>query len=130
MCSIPFHRGGIVGSSLTQDNIFHINASSRSKTRSTYLFVEHSLIQAANQSCLKKDSPEFRRYIKNNRYINTLYQTNKDAKNDFLKKGFSRILLPTQECIHGISNNLKETDLIINVWKHHRFCFHRRNLTT
>ena len=125
MFSIPFHRGGIAGSPLTQGNISHINASSRSKTRSTYLFVKHSLIKAANQSCLKKDPSEFRKYIKNNPYINTQYQTNKDAKNDFLKKGFSRSLLPTQECIHGISNNLRKTDLIINVWKHPRFRFHR-----
>lgn len=88
MFSIPFHRGGIAGSPLTQGNISHINASSRSKTRSTYLFVKHSLIKAANQSCLKKDPSEFRKYIKNNPYINTQYQTNKDAKNDFLKKRF------------------------------------------
>ena len=59
--------------------------------------------------------------------MNKQYQTNKDTKNDFFKKGFSRILLPTLECVHGISNSLRETDLIINVRKHSRFCFHKLN---
>ena len=121
-------RPGQVGSRMfkawsrhSQENIFHINTSSRNENHPALLNFSLYNNSKRRACCLtflrssqtklleKKILSKFKNIIK---YLNmnSQQQMNKITKNDLFKCGFLRTLLTWQQCIQNIPNNLREAD--------------------